>query len=499
MISAAFLLPSTLLNMKKIQLYSAAFLSVALFQACSTSTPQSEDSLEEAAHSKYAEANYLRAFPDDSVKLVTIVMTQSAWDSMFADMTSLCGAFGSGNVSCGGVAGNAMDMISETPTWVPCELKTDGQVWSHVGIRFKGNSSLSTAWSSGSKKLPLRLNMDKYEKEYPDIKDQRYWGFKRISLFNNSGDNTSIREKLAEELFRDAGVPAVHSALAKVILIHGDSTEDLGMYTMAEIPDKPLLTSYYSESSGNLYKPTSTLATFVDSEFSVESDSTNFLDVQNFIAVLQDSSRLANPTKWRAQLEAVFNVSGFLRWLAVNTVISNWDAYGQMAHNYYIYNNQGVLQWIPWDLGLAFAANSPGGGIGMDTTKGGFPPGFDTTGMDSTMRPPMDSLGMIDSSIVIGGGGFGQMTTSIWHEAATAARWPLIRYVMDDSVYKAEYVANMKEIIAGPASVTAFQAKVDKYGAQVAPYANTSSFSTDISTLRNYMATRIDSIKSQIQ
>ena len=31
---------------------------------------------------------------------------------------------------------------------------------------------------------------------------------------------------------------------------------------------------------------------------------------------------------WRARLEARFAVNGFLRWLALNTIVGNFDAYG---------------------------------------------------------------------------------------------------------------------------------------------------------------------------
>ena len=50
-------------------------------------------------------------------------------------------------------------------------------------------------------------------------------------------------------------------------------------------------------------------------------------------------------------LEEVFDVSGFLNYLAVNSVIQNWDTYGIMSHNYYLYHDPttDLLTWIPWD------------------------------------------------------------------------------------------------------------------------------------------------------
>jgi len=86
------------------------------------------------------------------------------------------------------------------------------------------------------------------------------------------------------------------------------------------------------------------------------------------------------------------------------------------------------------------------------------------------------------------------MSNSIWYENVTAANWPLIRYLMDDVVYKAQYAADMKEIIAGPVSATAVQTKVDKYGALAAPYSTGSTFTTALTGLRDFMTSRIDTI-----
>ena len=51
------------------------------------------------------------------------------------------------------------------------------------------------------------------------------------------------------------------------------------------------------------------------------------------------STRTTDPATWRTNLEAVFDTDTFLKYLAVNTVIQNWDTYGRMTHNYYLYNN----------------------------------------------------------------------------------------------------------------------------------------------------------------
>ena len=71
---------------------------------------------------------------------------------------------------------------------------------------------------------------------------------------------------------------------------------------------------------------------------------------------------------WRSRLEARLDVGGFLRWLALNTIVANNDAYGGLsAHNYYLYGSprhRDRLFWIPWDHDLSMSSGGIGGGGG---------------------------------------------------------------------------------------------------------------------------------------
>src|SRR6185436_9937825 len=77
---------------------------------------------------------------------------------------------------------------------------------------------------------------------------------------------------------------------------------------------------------------------------------------------------------WRRRLEARVEVQTFLRWLALNTLVGNNDAYGGLsAHNYYLYGSprqRDRLFWIPWDHDLAIPSTT--GGIGGGVGGGGF-------------------------------------------------------------------------------------------------------------------------------
>lgn len=54
-------------------------------------------------------------------------------------------------------------------------------------------------------------------------------------------------------------------------------------------------------------------------------------------------------------LDEVLDVNEVLKYFAVNTFLINLDSYsGEMYHNYYLYERNGKIQMLPWDLNLAF-------------------------------------------------------------------------------------------------------------------------------------------------
>lgn len=274
-----------------------------------------------------------------------------------------------------------------------------GKQWHHAGIRFKGNSSLTSTWGSGSYKLPFRFDFDEFEETYPEIRNQRFFGFQQLSLSSGFPDDSLIREKVVGDIFRIAGVPAPRTAFYRLYIDHGDGPLYFGLYTMVEIPAKPMLETQFSGAGGNLYKPEGTGATFAsfdEASFDKETnkDEADFSDVRALYNALHASR--GNAESWRVGLEAALNVPGFIRWLAVNTVIQNWDTYGKMSHNYFLYNDPatGLLNWIPWDNNMALSSSQMGGALSLALTEAG-------------------------------------------------SGWPLIRYLMDDAAYHEMYLADI--------------------------------------------------------
>ena len=204
----------------------------------------------------------------------------------------------------------------------------DDVTFHNVGLRLKGNSSLVNSWRSGVEKLPFRLNFDELEDPYPEIRDQTFFGFPNLNLTNNSQDASFLRAKVVGDLFLESGVSAARTAFVRVFLDRGEGTNYLGLYTLVEVPDAPMLVAQFGSSDGNLYKPAGTGArwTIFDPESfpkKTNERDEDWTDIEDAIEVLHESR--ASPEVWRTRLEARFGVASFLRWLALNTIIGNTD------------------------------------------------------------------------------------------------------------------------------------------------------------------------------
>jgi spore coat protein H len=417
----------------------------------------------EASHGNAADPDYEVVFPQDEVNEIVIMVSPENWQIMLDDLTNLYGEQGAGGGFGGRMGGQrpegqsppedfnwdqppkgqmppdgldedlplegrdrqggpaqpgdrmfpdgGMMGTSENPVWVPVTIEFEGDIWTNVGLRFKGNSSLMSSWRSGTVKLPMKLDFDEFEDDYPEIEDQRFYGFKQLTLSSNFSDNSLLREKVTADIFREAGVPAPNTAFYAVTIDYGEGPIYLGLYTMVEVVDDTVIKTQFEDDSGNVYKPEGTGATFAEGSFNEASfdketnaEDGDYSDILALFDALHSDLRTTDAQVWRNDLEAVFDVDTFIRWLAVNTIVQNWDTYGTMSHNYYLYGDptSGKLTWIPWDNNMALG--------------------------ESFARSRMTTMDL----------------------ESVGENWPLIRYQMDDPVYHALYVDYVEDTITGP-------------------------------------------------
>ncbi len=408
-------------------------------------------------HSKSADPNFDEVFNDASVKRLDFVITEERWESMLANMTDLYGAFGTPS---GGSGGGLTD--TEDPIFVPADIFYNGTQWYKVGVRFKGNSSLQSSWQSGILKLSFKLDFDEFEDDYPQIDNQRFYGFKKFSLKNNYADKSLMRDKVASKVFENAGLPVSHAAFYTLYVDHGDGPEYFGLYTLVEEVDNTVIKTQFSDDDGNLYKPEGTGASFVNGTFSetdfikkTNEDDLDWSDINTLFAALHDDNRSSDPESWRANLDLVFNTDVFLKYLAVNTVIQNWDSYGRMTQNYYLYNDpdNSKLTWIPWDMNEALQEGKMGGSLALD---------------------------------------FSNIQNN---------NWPLIEYLYADDIYKAKYDKYVKETVDVYFEESAMKTLYANYSSLIQPYAtsevqgysflnSSSDFQQAVSALNQHVSSR---------
>lgn len=355
------------------------------------------------------------------------------------------------------------------PSWIECKVKYNGESWSHTGIRVKGNSSLSSAYQSDSKKFSFKLDFDQFEDQYPEIKNQRFYGFKQLNLNNNCNDATLMRETIASDLFRQFGLASANTTFCVLYVDYGSGSVPFGIYTLIEEVDDSVIKSQFKD-GGNLYKPENRSATFADGTFNKEDmglktnkKKGNYSDIESLYSCINSDLRTSDIEAWKQDLEEIFDVDIFLRWLAVNSTIQNWDTYGAMNHNYLLYNNPdtNLLTWVPWDNNESL--QEPKRGRNVDV-------GFD--GVDSS--------------------------------------WPLIRYILDCPEYKNRYNSYIDQFTSELFTSDNMHKIYDQYYTLLSPYVDlevekgfylktADQFESEVTRLKEHVLLRKEKVDSYLE
>ena len=130
--------------------------------------------------------------------------------------------------------------------YISCDVSVNGERYFSVGIRPKGNSSLSTVYSSDSDRYSFKLEFDHYEA------GRSYYGLDKLCLNNIIQDNTYMKDCLTYRLMADFGVDAPLCSYV-YITVNG---EDWGLYLAAEGVEEGYM-QRTGKTRGNLYKPDS--------------------------------------------------------------------------------------------------------------------------------------------------------------------------------------------------------------------------------------------------
>jgi len=301
-----------------------------------------------ARHPASSPVDYWTVFDDSQVRRVDISLTSENWALMWSDI--------------------------ESKIEVNADAVVFGDRLANIGFRMRGQFSLRI---SGDKK-PWKINTDAY------VEGQEYHNLKQLMFINNIADPSMLQEKLVYDMMHAAGVPASHVCFVEIWI---DFTDDdkppifWGVYTMIERVDLKFLASRFGQDNkgGNLYKASHAQRGPMDLIYygdtiedyptqnaqyaygkATNEEENDYSDIIRLAYVI-DGVDHETPEDFAEELEKVFNVDGFLRYMAVMVTVSNWDFYPYTGNNFYLYNNPGTgkFEWIPWDLNWGDNGQTP--------------------------------------------------------------------------------------------------------------------------------------------
>ena len=127
-----------------------------------------------------------------------------------------------------------------------CDVEINGQTFYQVGIRTKGNTSLSSVVNDPTTdRYSLKLEFDHY------VDGQTCFGLDKLILNNNYADATNMKEALCYDMFQFLGADASLYNFAE-ISVNG---EYRGVYLALEAVEDSFLLRNYGTEKGALYKP----------------------------------------------------------------------------------------------------------------------------------------------------------------------------------------------------------------------------------------------------
>lgn len=135
----------------------------------------------------------------------------------------------------------------ENEEYAVCSVVIDNEAYKNVGIRAKGNTSLSSVAAYGNDRYSFKIEFDHYD----DTKN--YYGLDKVSLNNIIQDNTYMKDYLSYQMMGYFGVDAPLCSYT-YITVNG---EDWGLYLAVEGVEDSFLERNYGSDSGELYKPDS--------------------------------------------------------------------------------------------------------------------------------------------------------------------------------------------------------------------------------------------------
>ncbi|HOH84649.1 MAG TPA: CotH kinase family protein [Bacteroidales bacterium] len=238
-----------------------------------------------------------------------------------------------------------------TDEYIPVDIDFNGEIYSQVGIKVKGNSS----FNNPSQKKSFKLDFNTF------VQGQDMHGLKKLNFNNSFKDPSFMREKLNNDFLISHDLPAPRVTYCNVYM----NNQLWGLYAIVEEIDDEFCTRWFNSNDGNLFKgdPHGTLQwkgsmnqPLYESDYELKNNSSvnDWSDLISLINVINNTPDASLP----ATLDQKMHTEDFIRhWVAENIFV-NLDSYLGSGHNYYIYHDTVTdkFQWIAWDSNESFGS-----------------------------------------------------------------------------------------------------------------------------------------------
>lgn len=319
------------------------------------------------------------------------------------------------------------DMIAgaSAKEYIMADVVINGATIQSVGVRTKGNASLSqVSQSSSPERYSLHITFDEY------VKKQTCYGLDALILNNMIADATYMKEYMSQDIMRYIGVEAPLTNYAS-ISVNGES---FGFYVALEYYGNSYLSRVYGDKTGNLYNVKTMnmgggvgnggvwggrnqnnqadapaddawndRADFVAKGGGTAGGTLQYTDdnISSYPAIFNNAHGTVSEADQQSVVEALknlstetdletyFDVDEIFRYFAAHTVVVNLDSYySSMAQNYFILEQGGQISILPWDYHLSYGGYQSGSA--SDVVN--FPIDTPVSGVTMESRPLLDVL-----------------------------------------------------------------------------------------------------------
>lgn len=220
--------------------------------------------------------------------------------------------------------------------WVRGTFRYGDETLPEIGVRLKGHRSLRKLGEKSS----FKLSLDRF-------RDQKLAKQTTITLNNMVEDPSMMREVLAYRLYRALGVAAPSAGFAEVVL----NGESQGLYAVIESIDKKFLKTRFADPDGPVYEGEYGCDVIPDDVLGFDRDA----GTKDRTELARFAKLAAGPADVLFGPSSPLDVPAFLRFLAVEMYVGNFDGY-RHGHNYRLYFEPTKARWyfMPWGLDRTF-------------------------------------------------------------------------------------------------------------------------------------------------